>query len=195
MTLASTSSQTQPRMSATRTTEQATLSGFGTMLASGIFPFNVNNFTTLWEYSCEHPNPGAGTQVGGPYDVKPYMYARLDVTTTGRYLINVRATASTAEMRRYTSAGTFDLVQAFGTPTTATGSYYSYPVLVELAAGEHHFYWTNVSQSVWVAEVLPSSSRNALGHDPVRSGRAHVSTRRRAGRKRGRGSLSRCIGE
>jgi hypothetical protein len=86
------------------------------------------------------------TSVGGTVTEKPSLSFYFDVPADGWYILNVEASGARASWKNYdtstvTTVETLNYPDRYGT--------YSYPTLVELSAGSHHFYWVVESES-WV---------------------------------------------
>jgi hypothetical protein len=139
---------TQNVLKATRGAPSQTVSGLGSLSVYAHFPYWLNEYT-IWGPLARAEWNSTSNNVGGPYSVKPWVSMSVNVQNAGWYLINVQATQTGAELRRWTSSG-YTLVQTFTRPTTS--GYNAYPVVLNLEAGMHYFYWTNMDWC-YVSEV------------------------------------------
>jgi len=134
----------------TRGSPLQTVTGMGTLSAAAVFPYTINTYTTWGPFARLLSTNATMSPVGAVYDVKPYMSFGFNASSAGWYVLNVVASATGAETRRY-SAGTYGLVQSFTKP--ATTGYHSYPILLNLGAGYHYFTWTNLDSWIYVSEI------------------------------------------
>jgi hypothetical protein len=141
----------EPTMRVTRADPYQALTGVGSLRGTAYFPYTANS-DLYWGWLARATTASTNTAVGGPYDVRPYLRVSLKVDVAGWYVINVRANPTRAELRHYVS-GTYNLLQTFALPAEVASNHNSYPVLVELAAGWHYFYWAPLD-ACWVAEVV-----------------------------------------
>jgi hypothetical protein len=140
--------QNTPTIRITRASWSQTITGFGKLYAYAWYPTWINTYPT-WGPLVRVAITSAGTSVGAPYDVKPYMFIAFNATSAGWYVVNVVADQSAFEARHFTGVD-YQLIQSFPKPPTA-GSY-SYPVLVNLTAGQHYFTWANFDW-IFVSEI------------------------------------------
>jgi hypothetical protein len=144
----SAATQNTPTVRITRASWNQSVTGLGRLYAYAWWPTWINTYST-WGPLVRAVVSGTGTVVGAPYDVKPYMFISFNATTSGWYVLNVVAEQSAFEARHFTGTD-YQLIQSFPRPAVA-GSY-SYPVLVNLAAGQHYFTWANFDW-IYVSEI------------------------------------------
>jgi hypothetical protein len=136
-----------PTLKATRGTPYSTVAGLGSMSVGDFTPHNTNT-SSMWGpyYRWAYAN-----FVFGSIDVKPYMYASVNVTNPGWYIVNFVASRGKASLRRYESGG-YPVVTQWD--NSASANYYeSYPFVVNLAAGSHYFYLIPETPYMWVSEI------------------------------------------
>jgi hypothetical protein len=142
---------TQTVLRVTRSAPSQTVSGLGSLSAEAFFPYRATNNIGVWGPLDRLSDQNTTySPVGGPFDVKSWVRITLTAQNAGWYLINVQATPTRAELRRYTFAG-YELLMTFTKPTTS--GYNSYPVVLNLEAGSHGFYWANLDWFPYVSEV------------------------------------------
>ena len=139
----------------TRNVPTAT-SPIGTLTGYGELPGAVNDWS-VWAPLVREK--GAHYLVGS-YDLKSFMQINLYVQSAGYYLINVvAARVFAAELRKYGAGMCCPYaVVAGGQWSNANPgytAYLSYPVVLNLAAGQHYLYWvpTSVDASASVSEI------------------------------------------
>ena len=135
----------------TRVAPSVTVAGLGTLTADqAYYPYYATS-DKVWGPLDRFAGPNNPyNPVGADYDVKSWIWFKVNVQTTGWYLINVVATKTGAELRTLGTTG-YSVVQTF--PRPAVTGYTSYPVLLNLAAGWHNFSWTNLNYFPYVSEV------------------------------------------
>lgn len=136
-----------------RNGQSASLPGLGALSANAYYPLYATSDLNIWGPLDRYTYSAVTSPVGGTYAAKSFVNIAVRVDSVGWYLINVLASGNPhAEMRKYTSATAgYTIIQSFPAPTGA--GYHSYPVLVNLAAGGHHFVWVNLDSWTYVSEV------------------------------------------
>jgi hypothetical protein len=139
-----------PVLKATRAAPYQSVAGLGSMSVGDFTPISSNT-NPMWGgyYRIANPNH----VLVGTLDVKPYMYASVNVATPGWYIVNFVATRGKASLKRYDSAtSTYPSVTQWDN-SASPNPYESYPYVVNLAAGSHYFYWIPEAGYFWVSEV------------------------------------------
>ena len=89
--------------------------------------------------------------VVGPVDAKPYVWASVNVTNPGWYILNFVASRGKASLRKWD--GSSFPIQTQWDYTTSPNPYESYPAFFNLAAGSHYFCWVPDPGYFYVSEV------------------------------------------
>ena len=86
----------------------------------------------------------------GPY----YRLASVNVTNPGWYIVNFLASKGRASLKRFDPTSNPPYVAVTQWDNSASANQYeSYPVVVNLAAGYHYFYWIPEAGYFWLSEV------------------------------------------
>jgi hypothetical protein len=91
----------------------------------------------------------------GNVDTKPYVYASINVTNPGWYIVNFLASKGKASLKRYDPSVSPPYPTVTQWDNSASANYYeSYPFVVNLAAGYYSFYWIpEVGYYLYLSEV------------------------------------------
>jgi hypothetical protein len=139
-----------PVLKVTRAIPYQNVAGLGTLSVGDFTPSNTNN-NSMWGYYYRYATPNH--PLVGNLDVKPYMYASVNVATPGWYIVNFVASRGKASLKRWDSATyTYPSVTQWDN-SASPNTYESYPYVVNLAAGQQYFYWIPEVGYFWVSEV------------------------------------------
>ena len=138
-------------MKVTLDAPQITVSGLGSLSAYAYWSYTQS--VSVWGPLIRFTTSNHWL-TGGSHDVHPFFVLYVNVTTAGYHLINVVATGVAAELRKSTTTSPYPILSGGQWDNSSTTGYISYPIVLNLAAGMHYFYWLpNTPRNVYVLEA------------------------------------------
>jgi hypothetical protein len=142
-----------PTLRVTKPAPSQNVAGLGSLAVTDYILFSSGypySYPSYWGVLYRNANPNSP---GGDIDLKPFMELNLTVSNPGWYIINIVATRAKASLRRWNSAtNTYVAVTQWDYGAFAFYAE-SYPYLVNLAAGNHYFYWVPEVEYALVLEA------------------------------------------
>jgi hypothetical protein len=139
-----------PMLKSTRAAPYQNVAGLGYLSVGDWSPYYSNSIPMWGPY---YRYASANHVLLGNVDMKAYVYASINVTNPGWYIVNFVASKGKASLKRYDPSVSppYPTVTQWDNSASAN-QYESYPVVVNLAAGYYSFYWIPETY-VWLSEV------------------------------------------